>query len=106
MKGNFHVRFGERGGETRRPQGRKVRPAPTRRSGSFLLGAYHYLLDYHARYYAEQAGSKRAVREARQSYLVEPIQISRACRWSKKPPSFATIYMAWMWTHRRWKSRC
>ena len=33
MKENFHVRFGERGGETRRPQGRKVRSAPTLRSG-------------------------------------------------------------------------
>jgi hypothetical protein len=32
MKGNFHVRFGERGGETRRPPGRKVRPAPTLRA--------------------------------------------------------------------------
>jgi hypothetical protein len=35
MKGNFHVRFGERGGETRRPQGRKVRPAPTLRTMHF-----------------------------------------------------------------------
>ena len=34
MKENFHVRFGERGGETRRPQGRKVRSAPTLRSGT------------------------------------------------------------------------
>ena len=33
MKENFHVRFGERGGETRRPQGRKVRSAPTLRTG-------------------------------------------------------------------------
>ena len=39
MKGNFHVRFGERGGETRRPPGRKVRPAPTLRSGGMLLSA-------------------------------------------------------------------
>lgn len=39
MKGNFHVRFGERGGETRRPQGRKVRSAPTPRSGGMLLSA-------------------------------------------------------------------
>ena len=37
MKGNSHVRFGERGGETRRPQGRKVRSAPTLRSGVMLL---------------------------------------------------------------------
>ena len=36
MKGNFHVRFGERGEETRRPQGRKVRLAPTLRTGTFL----------------------------------------------------------------------
>ena len=43
MKGNFHVRFGERGGETRPPQGRKVRPAPTLRTGAFysaLLQAF------------------------------------------------------------------
>jgi hypothetical protein len=33
MKGNFQVRFGERSGETRRLQGRKVRPAPTLRDG-------------------------------------------------------------------------
>jgi type II restriction/modification system DNA methylase subunit YeeA len=45
MKGNFHVRFGERGGETRRPQGRKVRPAPTLRSGNFLYVALKQLLD-------------------------------------------------------------
>ena len=31
MRGNSHVRFGERGGETRQPQGWKVRPAPTLR---------------------------------------------------------------------------
>ena len=36
MKGNFHVRFGERGGETHPPQGWKVRPAPTLRTGSLL----------------------------------------------------------------------
>jgi type I restriction enzyme M protein len=39
MKGNFHVRFGERGRETRRLQSRKVRPAPTLRSGGMLLSA-------------------------------------------------------------------
>jgi len=44
MKGNFHVRFGERGGETRRLQGRKVRPAPTLRSGHFLLYCFDLLL--------------------------------------------------------------
>ena len=37
MKGNFQVRFGERGGETRWLKGQKVRPAPTLRSGSLLL---------------------------------------------------------------------
>jgi hypothetical protein len=36
MKGNFHVRFGERGGETRWLQNQKVRSAPTLRSGSLL----------------------------------------------------------------------
>ena len=45
MKENFHVRFGERGGETRRPQGRKVRSAPTLRSGNFLYVALWLLLD-------------------------------------------------------------
>ena len=45
MKENFHVRFGERGGETRRPQGRKVRSAPTLRSGNFLYLALSSLLD-------------------------------------------------------------
>ena len=45
MKENFHVRFGERGGETRRPQGRKVRSAPTLRSGNFLYLALISLLD-------------------------------------------------------------
>ncbi len=39
-------------------------------SGSFLLGAYQYLLDYHTRYYAEQAENKRALRESQQAYLV------------------------------------
>jgi len=53
MRGNFHVRFGERGDETRRPQGRKVRLAPTLRSGSFLLGAYQFLLDYYLSWYLE-----------------------------------------------------
>ncbi|HJZ05832.1 MAG TPA: hypothetical protein VJ327_08325, partial [Patescibacteria group bacterium] len=37
MKGNFHVRFGERGGETHHPQGWKVRPAPTLRVGGFII---------------------------------------------------------------------
>ena len=43
MKENFHVRFGERGGETRRPQGRKVRSAPTLRSGNFLYVTLEHL---------------------------------------------------------------
>jgi type I restriction enzyme M protein len=43
MKGNFHVRFGERGGETRWPQGRKVRSAPTLRTGGFLVESYEVL---------------------------------------------------------------
>jgi len=45
MKGNFHVRFGERGGETRWLQNRKVRSAPTLRSGNFLYVALRLLLD-------------------------------------------------------------
>jgi site-specific DNA-methyltransferase (adenine-specific) len=40
MKENFHVRFGERGGETRRPQGRKVRSAPTLRTGTAIAAAH------------------------------------------------------------------
>jgi len=43
MKGNFHVRFGERGGETRWPQGQKVRSAPTLRTGGFFLSAHDYI---------------------------------------------------------------
>ena len=45
MKGNFHVRFGERGGETRWLQNQKVRSAPTLRSGNFLYIALRLLLD-------------------------------------------------------------
>lgn len=37
MKGNFHVRFGERGGETRWLQNRRVRSAPTLRSGGMFV---------------------------------------------------------------------
>lgn len=33
MKGNFHVRFGERGGETRWLESQKVRSAPTLQIG-------------------------------------------------------------------------
>ena len=39
MRGNSHVRFGERGGETHQPQGWKVRPAPTLRTGGMLISA-------------------------------------------------------------------
>ncbi len=42
MKGNFPVRFGERGGETHQPHGWKVRPASTLRTGGLLLAAYHH----------------------------------------------------------------
>ncbi|MBN1934252.1 MAG: Eco57I restriction-modification methylase domain-containing protein, partial [Anaerolineae bacterium] len=41
---NFHVRFGERGGETRWSQGQKVRSAPTLRSGAFPMGVLHKLV--------------------------------------------------------------
>jgi hypothetical protein len=44
MKGNFHVRFGERGGETRWSQDQKVRSAPTLRSGAFLVAAMRTLV--------------------------------------------------------------
>jgi hypothetical protein len=37
MRGNSHVRFGERGEETHLPKGRQVRLAPTLRSGIMLL---------------------------------------------------------------------
>jgi predicted helicase len=50
MKGNFHVRFGERGGETRRPPGRKVRPAPTLRTGTFITELIEYLPQSQLRY--------------------------------------------------------
>ncbi|GAB4210716.1 MAG: hypothetical protein OHK0022_44270 [Roseiflexaceae bacterium] len=43
MMGNYHVRFGERDGETRRQNGRKVRPVPTPRSGAFLFAAIRVL---------------------------------------------------------------
>ena len=39
MKGNFHVRFGEGSGETRRLQSRKVRSTPTLRTAGFLVCA-------------------------------------------------------------------
>ncbi|MBK9713368.1 MAG: hypothetical protein IPO81_18990 [Kouleothrix sp.] len=43
MMGNYHVRFGEGDGETRRPRGRRVRPVPTLRSGAFLFAAIKIL---------------------------------------------------------------
>ena len=43
MKGNFHVRFGERGGETRWLQNRTVRSAPTLRSGGMLIQSRQYV---------------------------------------------------------------
>jgi type I restriction enzyme M protein len=43
MTGNFHVRFGERGGETHWLQNQKVRSAPTLRTGGFLLAAHDYI---------------------------------------------------------------
>ena len=49
MKENFHVRFGERGGETHWPQGQKVRSAPTLRSMHFGL----YAFDLFEQIYAE-----------------------------------------------------
>ncbi len=45
MKGNFHVRFGERGGETRWLQNQKVRSAPTLRTGGMLVAAKEYIHD-------------------------------------------------------------
>jgi len=45
MKGNFHVRFGEGGGETHWSQDQKVRSAPTLRTGAYLLGMLHVLLE-------------------------------------------------------------
>jgi hypothetical protein len=46
MTGNCHVRFGARGGETHRSQGREVRSAPTLRSGHFPVAATEYLARY------------------------------------------------------------
>ena len=45
MTGNFHVRFGERGGETHWLQNQKVRSAPTLRTGGFLAQSYEYMND-------------------------------------------------------------
>ena len=45
MKGNFHVRFGERGGETRWLQNQKVRSAPTLRTGGFLVETQAFQAD-------------------------------------------------------------
>ena len=50
MKGNFHVRFGERGGETRWLQNQKVRSAPTLRTMHFGLVAF----DLFAEMYREE----------------------------------------------------
>jgi hypothetical protein len=58
MKGNFHVRFGERGGETRWLKGQKMRSAPTLRSGTFPLGAFQYLLDWHLKWYLDHEPEK------------------------------------------------
>ena len=60
MTGNFHVRFGERGGETRWLKSQKVRSAPTLRSGTFPIGAYQYLLDWHRDWYSENDPGKWA----------------------------------------------
>src|SRR5439155_15278988 len=48
MMGNYHVRFGEGDGETRRPRGRRVRPVPTLRTGGFLLAAHDAIAARHA----------------------------------------------------------
>jgi len=49
MRGNSHVRFGERGGETRQPQGWKVRPAPTLRSGGMFVQSERFVKAYGGR---------------------------------------------------------
>src|SRR3989304_4089191 len=62
MKGNFHVRFGERGGETHWLQNQKVRSAPTLRSGSLLIKcAKHVGSDNYALYGQENNGSTWAL---------------------------------------------
>ena len=43
MKGNFHVRFGERSGETRWPTDQKVRSAPTLRSGGMFVQSEKFI---------------------------------------------------------------
>ena len=53
MKGNFHVRFGEGSGETRRLQSRKVRSTPTLRSGIFLVEAYRRIIRYNEKEHGE-----------------------------------------------------
>jgi Eco57I restriction-modification methylase len=44
MRGNSHVRFGERGRETHSTQDEKVRSAPTLRSGAFLFADFRKVL--------------------------------------------------------------
>jgi len=44
MKGNFHVRFGEGSGETRRLQSRKVRSTPTLRTAGFLISSFKHIM--------------------------------------------------------------
>ncbi|HKZ81690.1 MAG TPA: hypothetical protein VJ124_25705 [Pyrinomonadaceae bacterium] len=63
MKGNFHVRFGERGGETRWLQDQKVRSAPTLRSGAYLLGMLHVLLELRECLFATRSLDAKTVYE-------------------------------------------
>jgi len=63
MKGNFHVRFGERGGETRWLQNQKVRSAPTLRSGAYLLGMLHELVEKRESLFAARKVGTKAIYE-------------------------------------------
>jgi len=47
MKGNFHVRFGEGGGETHWSQDQKVRSAPTLRSAGFPVSVFTHIKRKH-----------------------------------------------------------
>ena len=47
MKGNFHVRFGERGGETRWLKSQKVRSAPTLRTAGFPISVFTHIKRKH-----------------------------------------------------------
>ena len=61
MKGNFHVRFGEGGGETHWSQDQKVRSAPTLRTGGMLISALDEVKRGHGEYRTLKLYGKNAI---------------------------------------------